>query len=66
DVSQRLANVPGIGPITVVSLALSVEASQFQSGRYLMAWLGLTPRAHSSGGKQRPGGISLAGNERLR
>lgn len=66
DVSQRLAKVPGIGPITAVSLALSVEASQFESGRHLAAWLGLTPRAHSSGGKQRLGSISRAGNERLR
>jgi transposase len=66
DVSQRLARVPGIGPITAISLALNVEAAQFESGRHLAAWLGLTPRAHSSGGKQRLGGISRAGNERLR
>ncbi len=66
EVSQRLAKVPGIGPITAVSLALNVEAAQFESGRHLAAWLGLTPRAHSSGGKQRLGGISRAGNERLR
>ena len=65
-VSQRLAKVPGIGPITAVSLALNVEAAQFESGRRLAAWLGLTPRAHSSGGKQRLGGISRAGHERLR
>ena len=66
DVSRRLAQVPGIGPITAVSLALTVEAAQFESGRHLAAWLGLTPREHSSGGKQRLGGISRAGNERLR
>ena len=53
DVSRRLAQVPGIGPITAVSLALTVEAAQFESGRHLAAWLGLTPREHSSGGKQR-------------
>lgn len=55
-----------IGSITAVSLALNVEAAQFESGRHLAAWLGLTPRAHSSGGKQRLGGISRAGHERLR
>ena len=66
EVSRRLAKVPGTGPITAVSLALNVEAAQFESGRHLAAWLGLTPRAHSSGGKQRLGGISRAGHERLR
>lgn len=66
DVSRRLAKVPGIGPITAISLALNVEAAQFESGRHLAAWLGLTPRAHSSGGKQRLGSISRAGHERLR
>ena len=64
--SQRLAEVPGIGPITAVSLALTVEPAQFEIGRHLAAWLGLTPREHSSGGKQRMGGISRAGDERLR
>ena len=64
--SQRLAQVPGIGPVSALSLALRVDASQFQSGRHLAAWLGLTPRDHSTGGKQRLGGISRAGNERLR
>ena len=66
EVSRRLAQVPGIGPITAISVALNVEAAQFESGRHLAAWLGLTPREHSSGGKQRLGGISRAGNERLR
>ena len=66
EVSRRLAKVPGIGPITAVSLTLNVEAAQFESGRHLAAWLGLTPRAHSSGGKQRLGSISRAGHERLR
>ena len=52
--------------MTVVSLALTVDAVQFESGRHLAAWLGLTPREHSSGGKQRLVGIGRAGNERLR
>jgi transposase len=66
ELSRRLAKVPGIGPITAVSLMLNVEAAQFESGRHLAAWLGLTPRAHSSGGKQRLGGSSRADHERLR
>jgi transposase len=65
-VSQLLAAVPGIGPITALSLAMTVEASQFQSGRHFAAWLGLTPKQNSTGGKPRLGGISHQGNERLR
>jgi transposase len=64
--SRMLAEVPGIGPIGALSLALRVDATQFKSGRHFAAWLGLTPRDHSSGGKQRLGGITRAGNERLR
>ena len=65
-VSRRLAKVPGIGPIVAVTLTVGVDATQFESGRHMAAWIGLTPREHSSGGKQRLGGISRAGNERLR
>jgi len=65
-VSRALAEVPGIGPITAISLMLGAPASQFSSGRDMAAWIGLTPRDHSSGGKQRLGGISRAGNSRLR
>ena len=64
--SQRLAQIPGIGPITGLSLALCVDAKQFESGRQFAAWLGLVPQEKSTGGKQRMGGISRAGNERLR
>lgn len=64
--SRRLEKVPGIGPITAISLVLGVDPAHFASGRHLAAWIGLTPREHSSGGKQRLGGISRAGNERLR
>ena len=64
--SQLLAGVPGIGPISALSLVLQVDALQFESGRHFAAWLGLTPRDHSTAGKQRLGGISRAGNERLR
>lgn len=65
-VSQLLAEVPGIGPIGALSLALTIDPGRFQSGRHLAAWLGLTPKEHSTGGRQRLGGISRAGNERLR
>jgi len=65
-VSQRLATIPGVGPITALTLAIEIDAAQFESGRHLAAWAGLTPKEHSTGGKQRMGGISRAGNERLR
>ena len=65
-VSQRLAAIPGLGPITAITMALSVNPANFESGRHFAAWLGLTPREHSTGGKHRLGRISKAGNERLR
>ena len=65
-VSQLLEGIPGVGPIGALSLALSVDPTQFHSGRHFAAWLGLTPRERSTGGKQRMGGISRAGDERLR
>jgi transposase len=66
EVSQRLATIPGVGPITALTLALAVDPEAFESGRHFAAWAGLTPTEHSTGGKQRMGGISRAGNERLR
>ena len=65
-VSRRLATIPGVGPITALSLAIEIDPAAFASGRHLAAWIGLTPREHSTGGKPRMGGISRAGNERLR
>jgi transposase len=65
-VSQLLATIPGIGPIIALTLAIDVDPTAFKSGRHLAAWLGLTPKEHSTGGKQRMGGISRAGHERLR
>jgi transposase len=64
--SRRLAAIPGVGPMIALSFALRVDAKQFESGRHFAAWLGLVPREKSTGGKQRMGGISRAGNERLR
>ena len=49
ETSRRLATIPGIGPITAIALAASVpDASLFRSGRQFAAWLGLTPKSHSS------------------
>ena len=64
--SVLLATIPGIGPITALTLAIEIDAAAFESGRHLASWIGLTPKEHSTGGKQRMGGISRAGNERLR
>ena len=66
SVSQMLAEVPGIGPVSAITLALGVDPAAFASGRHFAAWLGLTPKEHSTGGKQRLGRITKAGNERLR
>jgi transposase len=65
-VSRLLAEIPGVGPMIASTMALTVEPENFASGRHFAAWLGLTPREHSTGGKQRLGKISKAGNERLR
>jgi transposase len=67
EVSRRLASIPGVGPITASAIVASVaDARQFQSARHFAAWLGLTPRSHSSGGKERLGGISKQGDPYLR
>lgn len=65
-VSQLLVEIPGVGPLGAITMALTVEAGNFASARHFAAWLGLTPKEHSTGGKQRLGKISKAGNERLR
>lgn len=66
-VSQCLASQPGIGPIGAVSFALRVtDPKSFRSGRHFAAWLGLTPKENSSGGRHRQGRISRQGNEALR
>ena len=66
-VSQRLASIPGIGPIIATALAATVvEPIGFTSGREFSAWLGLVPRQNSTGGKVRLGGISKRGNRYLR
>jgi transposase len=64
--SRRLATAPGVGPIVALTLTLCVDPTQFENGRHFAAWLGLTPREKSTGGKQRLGKISREGNERIR
>jgi transposase len=67
ELSSRLAQVPGIGPITASALVASIgDAKNFDNGRQVAAWLGLVPRQHSSGGKQNLLGISKRGDSYLR
>ncbi|MGR0186650.1 IS110 family transposase [Azospirillum aestuarii] len=67
DVSRRLATIPGIGPFTASAIAAAApDGILFRSGRHFAAWLGLTPKAHSSGGKERQVGISKQGDGYLR
>lgn len=66
-VSRKLAEIPGIGPLTASALVASIgDAKSFASGRQLAAWLGLVPRQHSSGGKSLLLGISKRGDSYLR
>jgi len=65
--SQRLEEIPGVGPIVATALVAEVgDWKTFSSGRSLAAWIGLVPRQHSTGGKERLGGISKQGNRHLR
>lgn len=65
--SQRLETIPGVGIITATALSASVpDPSVFKSGRQFAAFLGLTPRQNSSGGKDRLGRISKMGDGYLR
>jgi transposase len=67
EASQKLAQIPGIGPLTASALSASIgDAKSFKNGRELAAWLGLVPRQHSSGGKPLLLGISKRGDTYLR
>ena len=58
ECSRRLAKIPGVGPIGAVLLVTkALTPEQFTSGRQFAAWMGLTPRDHSTAGKVRPGVI---------
>ena len=65
--AKRLQQIPGIGPITATALVCAIgDGKQFKRGRDMSAWLGLTPRQHSSGGKDLLLGISKRGDAYLR
>ncbi len=67
ECSRRLAKIPGIGPIGAMLLTMKTPAPElFRSGRQFAAWIGLTPRDHSTAGKVRLGVITRAGDEGLR
>ena len=67
ELSRRLDDIPGIGPVIASALVASVgDPHAFASGRDLAAWIGLVPRQHSTGGKTRLGRITKAGNRYLR
>ena len=65
--SRRLMQLPGIGPTTASALLASIGGGHdFANGRQLAAWVGLTPGQYSSGGKERLGRITKAGDRYLR
>jgi transposase len=65
--SRRLVKIPGVGPIGASMLIMKTPAPEaFRSGRDFAAWIGLTPRDHSTAGKLRLGVITRAGDEDLR
>jgi transposase len=67
EMSLRLDDCPGIGPVLATALAATVaDPKAFRSGRNFSAWIGIVPKQHSSGGKNRLGGISKQGDRYLR
>ncbi len=67
DTARRLQTMPGVGPLTALAVeAFAPDMAQFKCGRDFAAWLGLVPRQHSSGGKERLGRISKAGQSDIR
>lgn len=67
EISCRLVKIPGIGERIAPMIVMKVpDPKVFKSGRDFAAWIGLTPKDHSTGGKTRLGGISRAGDETLR
>ena len=67
ETSRRLDEAPGIGPVLATALVATVaDPKTFRSGRNFSAWIGLVPKQHSSGGKDRLGHISKQGDRYLR
>lgn len=66
-VAKRLMTIPGVGPVVATAtVALAPAANTFKRGRDFAAWLGLVPRQHSSGGKERLGRTTKMGERSLR
>ena len=64
---KRLNYIPGVGPLLATALVSSVaDPGAFRSGRNFSAWIGLVPKQHSSGGKDKLGSISKQGDRYLR
>ena len=67
ETSRRLDDIPGVGPALATALVASVaDPKAFRSGRNFSAWIGLVPKQHSSGGKDKLGSISKQGDRYLR
>jgi transposase len=67
DIARRLQTMPGVGPMTALAIeAFAPDMNSFKRGRDFAAWLGLVPRQHSSGGKERLGRVSKAGQIDIR
>jgi transposase len=67
DACQRLVKIPGIGPVTATAVIAAIgNGAAFRKGREFAAWMGVVPREHSTGGKQKLLGISKRGNSYLR
>src|SRR2546430_6971561 len=67
ETSKRLDAIPGVGPALATALVASVpDPKAFRSGRNFSAWIGLVPKQHSSGGKDKLGSISKQGDRYLR
>ena len=67
EATRRLMTIPGIGPITAFALTTyAADMSHFRNGREFAAWIGITPREHSTGGRHRTDAITKMGQRDLR
>ncbi len=67
ETARRLQTMPGVGPMTALAVeAFAPNMQEFRSGRDFAAWLGLVPKQHSSGGKERLGRVSKASQTDIR
>ena len=67
DRARRLQTMPGVGPLTAIAVeAFGPDMAEFKTGRAFAAWLGLVPKQHSSGGKERLGRMTKAGQADIR